>query len=104
MHKPKVSSLEPITARELPKIARRVAAPPPPPLDPDLEAASLSEDDVDAVDYIDETQGDPLLQTSHELRPLGARVGQGEVLALGDGRHTDTVPTLPMVPVAVRRR
>jgi hypothetical protein len=110
MHKPKVSQDAPTTL-DLPRVAPRSArlAPAAPPPEPEDEAASLSEEDVEATDYIDETSGeDAPHETTHELRPLGARVGaqaEGTVrVPLPDGRHSDTAQTVPALAPVRRAR
>ena len=119
MQKPKVSQ-QAATTLDLPRVpsraSPRVAAPQaviitPPPPDSDDAAASLSAEEVEATDYIDETlAADAPHQTTFELRPLGARVAaqpqetQRELIALPDGLHRDTTPTVPMVRPVPRAR
>ena len=98
MLKPKSSSPHATTAVDSPRIAPRALVPAPPP-DYDLDA----EVEVEETEFLDETlAAASAQQTSHELRPLGARVGlqetAKEILVLSDGRSSDTAPTVPATP------
>jgi hypothetical protein len=108
MLKPKVSSPKAATLLETPRVAPRVLVPAPPPaydLPGELQG-DLAEEAAE-TGYIDETLDDPSAhQTTHELRPLGARVAlhetERELLVLSDGRDgqpaSDVAPTVPAIP------